>query len=65
MAKEVIPIGLVLDLNSSIGSVAESYISMALLHFYENNAHYKTRIHLRTRDSKNDIVAAASAGNNR
>ena len=62
MAKEVIPIGVVLDLKSPVGRVAESYMSMALSDFYAVNDNYSTRLSLLTKDSGNDIIAAASAG---
>ncbi|KAJ7955737.1 Glutamate receptor [Quillaja saponaria] len=61
VAKELIPIGIVLDLNSSVGSLAESYISMAHSDFYTLNAHYQTRLSLVMRNSENDAVTAASA----
>ncbi|KAL4654552.1 hypothetical protein ACB092_01G387700 [Castanea dentata] len=61
MAKEVIPIGVVLDLKSPVGRVAESYMSMALSDFYAVNDNYSTRLSLLTKDSGNDIIAAASA----
>ena len=62
MAKEVIPVGVVLDLKSPVGRVAESYMSMALSDFYAVNDNYSTRLSLLTKDSGNDIIAAASAG---
>ena len=62
MAKEVIPIGVVLDLKSPVGRVAESYMSMALSDFYAVNDNYSTRLSLLIKDSGNDIIAAASAG---
>ncbi|XP_030950058.1 glutamate receptor 2.8-like [Quercus lobata] len=61
MAKEVIPVGVVLDLKSPVGRVAESYMSMALSDFYAVNDNYSTRLSLLTKDSGNDIIAAASA----
>ncbi|KAI4356980.1 hypothetical protein L6164_000956 [Bauhinia variegata] len=60
-AKELIPIGVILDLNSQIGSMANSCISMALHDFYQKNSDYKTRLDLRTRNSNDDIIKAASA----
>lgn len=60
----VIPVGVVLDLNSTVGQLAESYIFMALSDFYAVNAHYGTRLALFTRDSRGDVVGAACAGNN-
>ncbi|XP_021832745.1 glutamate receptor 2.9-like, partial [Prunus avium] len=55
-----IPVGVVLDLNSSVGAIAESCMTMALSDFYAKHAHYRTRLDLRTRDSADDIVTAAS-----
>ncbi|CAL8990802.1 unnamed protein product [Prunus brigantina] len=62
MAKEVIriPVGVVLDLNSPVGAIAESCMTMALSDFYAKHAHYRTRLDLHTRDSADDIVTAAS-----
>ncbi|KAI4356976.1 hypothetical protein L6164_000952 [Bauhinia variegata] len=62
-AVELIPIGVVLDTNSSVGTVAQSCISMAHLDFYERHPNYRTKLDLRIRDSENDVVTAASAGN--
>ncbi|KAG2699273.1 hypothetical protein I3760_07G185600 [Carya illinoinensis] len=58
---EVIPVGVVLDLNSTVGDLAESCISMALSDFYAVNGHYRTRLALFTRDSRGDVVGAACA----
>ncbi|KAK7304139.1 hypothetical protein RJT34_15213 [Clitoria ternatea] len=60
-AKVAIPIGVVLDLNSSIGSIANSCIWMAYQDFYEHYPHYKTRLILRTQDSGENVVTAATA----
>ena len=62
MANELIPIGVVLDLKSPVGRVAERYMSMALSDFYAVNHNYSTRLSLFTKDSGNDVIAAASAG---
>ena len=59
----MIRVGVVLDLNSTVGKVAESYILMAVSDFYAVNANYRTRLSLFTRDSKDDVVGAACAGN--
>ena len=59
----VVRVGIVLDLNSTVGKVAESYILMAVSDFYAVNANYRTRLSLFTRDSKDDVVGAACAGN--
>jgi ionotropic glutamate receptor len=62
MAMESIPIGVVLDLNSTVGEMAESCISMAVSDFYALNVDFKTRLALFTRDSSSDVVAATSSG---
>ncbi|XP_010270821.1 PREDICTED: glutamate receptor 2.8-like [Nelumbo nucifera] len=54
-------VGVVLDLNSQVGKMAQSCISMAVSDFYAKNSHYKTRMVLHTRDSKNDVITAASS----
>ncbi|KAL4654542.1 hypothetical protein ACB092_01G387000 [Castanea dentata] len=61
MADDVIRVGVVLDLNTTVGKVAESYILMAVYDFYAVNANYRTRLSLFTRDSKDDVVGAACA----
>ncbi|KAK7826726.1 glutamate receptor 2.2 [Quercus suber] len=61
MANELIPVGVVLDLKSPVGRVAERYMSMALSDFYAVNHNYSTRLSLLTKDSGNDVIAAASA----
>ncbi|KAG6644191.1 hypothetical protein CIPAW_08G038700 [Carya illinoinensis] len=65
MAKEVVPVGVVLDLNSPVGGVAERCMSMALSDFYAVNDDYNTRLALLTMDSGNDVIAAASVGQKR
>jgi ionotropic glutamate receptor len=62
MAMEIIPIGVVLDLNSTVGEMAESCMSMAVSDFYALNVDFKTRLALFTRDSSSDVVAATSSG---
>jgi hypothetical protein len=64
MAKDVISVrvGVVLDLKSPVGEIAELCMSMALSDFYEENDNYTTRLALFTKDSVGDVVAAASAG---
>ena len=63
MADDVIRVGVVLDLNSTVGKVAESYILMAVSDFYALNANYRTRLSLFIRDSRDDVVGATCAGN--
>ncbi|KAI9117174.1 hypothetical protein K1719_011340 [Acacia pycnantha] len=59
--KAQIPIGVVVDLNTSIGSMAIRCIQMAHQEFYTHYSHYQTRLDLRIRDSEKDVVRAASA----
>lgn len=64
MAKaQIIPIrvGVVLDMDD-YGKNAFTCIPMALSDFYTTNDHYKTRLTLTSRDSKGDVVGAATAG---
>lgn len=51
--------GVILDMKSTVGSMANRTISMALSDFYSRNSHYRTRLNLLTRDSQNDVVLAA------
>ncbi|KAB5514426.1 hypothetical protein DKX38_028332 [Salix brachista] len=62
MAMEIVPVGVILDLNSTVGEIAESCISMAVSDFYAVNDDFKTRLALFTRDSSRDVVAATSSG---
>ena len=62
MAKEVIPVGVVLDLKSSVGRVANSYMSMALNDFYAVNYDYHTRLALFTKDSGDGVITATTIG---
>ena len=64
MANDVISVrvGVVLDLKSPVGGIAELCMSMALSDFYEENDNYTTRLALSTKDSGGDVVAATSAG---
>lgn len=55
-------IGVVLDMETIFGRKSLSSLSMALDDFYSANVGYQTRITLHVRDSKQDVVSAASAG---
>ncbi|KAL4654546.1 hypothetical protein ACB092_01G387100 [Castanea dentata] len=57
----VVRVGVVLDLNSTKGEVAKSYILMAVSDFYAVNSNYRTRLSLFIRDSKDDVIGAACA----
>ncbi|KAK3437758.1 hypothetical protein EUGRSUZ_C02435 [Eucalyptus grandis] len=61
-AKEMIQVGLVFSMNSSVDKVVESCISMACSDFYDAHPDYHTRLSLLIRDPKDDVVDAASAG---
>ncbi|XP_057959651.1 glutamate receptor 2.2-like [Malania oleifera] len=56
-----IDVGVVLDLNTPVGQMGLTSISMALSDFYASHSSYKTRLRLHIRDSKNDVVAAAAS----
>ncbi|XP_050158910.1 glutamate receptor 2.3-like [Malus sylvestris] len=54
-------VGVVVDLDTPSGKVYLSCIKMALEDFYASNAHYRTKLVLNTRNSKENIVGAAAA----
>lgn len=56
-------VGLVLDMDNYMGQMGSQCIEMALSDFYAAHEHYETRLLLSHRDSKLDILGAASAGN--
>lgn len=56
------PIGLILDMGSSVGRAGYNCISMALSEFYAKHSHYKTRLVLHTRDSKGKPLDALFSG---
>ncbi|BFG14674.1 hypothetical protein CerSpe_009480 [Prunus speciosa] len=60
-SKQMVRIGVILDLDSPIGKMARSYMSMALSDFYARNATYRTKLTLSVKNSSKDAVAAASA----
>ncbi|KAF7136401.1 hypothetical protein RHSIM_Rhsim08G0247500 [Rhododendron simsii] len=59
-----VDVGVILDADDHmVGKVSQTCISMALEDFYAlNQNHSTTRIVLHKRDSKGDVVEAASAG---
>lgn len=61
--KQIVPLGVILDLHSETGKVAQNYTYMALKDFYTKNANYQTRLNLLWKDSRKDVVVAASEGN--
>ncbi|KAL6345586.1 hypothetical protein AAG906_017316 [Vitis piasezkii] len=56
-----VKVGVVLDLDTWVGKMGLSCISMALSDFYASHGHYKTRVVTKIRDSKGDVVSAAAA----
>ncbi|KAL6331906.1 hypothetical protein AAG906_020254 [Vitis piasezkii] len=54
-------VGVILDMGSSLGRMANNCISMAVSDFYSINRHYKTRLILHTRDSMGDPLYALSS----
>ncbi|CAN6722048.1 unnamed protein product [Malus baccata var. baccata] len=54
-------VGVVVDLDTPSGKVYLSCIKMALEDFYASHAHYRTKLVLNTRNSKENIVGAAAA----
>ncbi|KAI3932708.1 hypothetical protein MKW98_012679 [Papaver atlanticum] len=56
-----VDVGLILDLDTWVGKMGQSCVSMALSDFYSSNPTYKTRLVLHTRDSNKDIIDAASS----
>ncbi|KAA8540182.1 hypothetical protein F0562_024255 [Nyssa sinensis] len=56
----MVDVGLIVDLDTTVGKMSQICMSMALTDFYAANHNYTTRIVLHTRDSKSDVVEAAS-----
>ncbi|RVW71714.1 Glutamate receptor 2.7 [Vitis vinifera] len=56
-----VKVGVVLDMDTWLGKMGLSCISMALSDFYAYHGHYKTRLIPKIRDSKRDVVGAAAA----
>nr|XP_023919108.1 glutamate receptor 2.1-like [Quercus suber] len=53
-------VGVILDFDTWTGKMGLTCINMALADFYASHNHYKTRLHLHSRDSKCDVVEAAA-----
>ncbi|KAL1825360.1 hypothetical protein ACET3Z_012138 [Daucus carota] len=58
---EEVKIGLLLDLNSSLGKMVESCIKMAYSDFYKLHSHYRTRLLFRTENYHGIVEAALKA----
>ncbi|PIA28584.1 hypothetical protein AQUCO_06800031v1 [Aquilegia coerulea] len=57
----LIDVGVILDLDTWVGKVSNSCMFMAISDFYDIHADYKTRLVLRTRDSKSEVVGVVFA----
>ncbi|KAL7187414.1 hypothetical protein ACSBR1_037481 [Camellia fascicularis] len=55
-----VKVGVVLDMNTWVGKMGLKGISMALSDFYSSHVHYKTRLELHVRDSKDNVAGAAA-----
>ena len=64
MGKKSVPVrvGVVLHFNSTVGKMGRSCLSIALHDFYSTNSDYGTKLALFFKDSKDDVVDAASSG---
>lgn len=60
--KSLVHVGVVLDLNTQVGAMADVSMSVALDDFYAIHPNYTTRLVLHTRDSEEDDLGAAAAG---
>ncbi|KAJ3704819.1 hypothetical protein LUZ61_008524 [Rhynchospora tenuis] len=60
-SKKHIPVGVVLDLDTLVGKIAQTSIAMAVEDFYSVHSNYSTRLQLYTRDSNKDDVQATLA----
>ena len=59
-----VDVGAILDLekNSVVGKMSSVSLEMALEDFYTVNSNYKSKVVLHIRNSRGDVVEAASAG---
>ena len=55
-------VGVLVDYDGWIGRIGLRCVEMAVSEFYLSHAHYNTRLVLHARDTKSDVVGAASAG---
>ncbi|XP_028786250.1 glutamate receptor 2.8-like [Neltuma alba] len=60
-ATVTIPVGVILDLNSSLGNTTLNCTNLGLLDFYSTHDSFATRLELHFRHSGNDLLTAASA----
>ncbi|KAD4584314.1 hypothetical protein E3N88_21915 [Mikania micrantha] len=57
-----VPVGLILDMGSRVGTTIMSCISVAVSEFYADKSHYKTKIVLHNRDIHGEPLHALSSG---
>ena len=55
-------VGPLLDLDTLVGKMGRTSISMAIDDFYDLNRNYTTRVVLHSRNTNNDVVQAAAGG---
>ncbi|PPD73574.1 hypothetical protein GOBAR_DD29503 [Gossypium barbadense] len=60
-AKKVVHVGVILDVNSPVGSVANACISMAISDFYGAHPNFRTRLSPHHRNSDDALAAAFTA----
>ncbi|PRQ37566.1 putative periplasmic binding protein-like I [Rosa chinensis] len=60
-SEQMVNVGIILDLGTPVGKTSQRCISMALSEVYARNANYRTKLNLTLKDSRNDVVSAASA----
>ena len=56
-------VGLILDSGSTLGRIILTSVNMSLFDFYNKHPNSKRRLQITLRNSDNDVVNAASAGN--
>ncbi|KAJ1700439.1 hypothetical protein LUZ63_000218 [Rhynchospora breviuscula] len=60
-SKKHIPVGVILDLDTLVGKIAQTSIAMAVEDLYSVHSNYSTKLELYTRDSNKDDVQATLA----
>lgn len=55
-------VGVILDVNSLVGRIGLTSLSLALSDFYSSNSNYSTRLALHIRDSRGLVTGAAASG---
>ena len=58
-----ISVGVILDIDEPVGRMSRTSIDLALEDFYASHPNYSSRLQLQFRDSKKDVIVAASEGN--